>query len=78
MTKTAAISVRVSPEIKAAVEREASAEYRTQASLVEKILIEWLRGRGALAANPRSQVITTPETRQKGKNVYVRRSRRRG
>jgi hypothetical protein len=48
MSKTAAISVRVSPEVKAAAEREAAADHRTLASLVEKILVEWLRNQGAL------------------------------
>jgi hypothetical protein len=49
MAKTAAISVRVPPELKSALESEAEMDHRTLASLVEKILAEWLRGRGASA-----------------------------
>jgi len=52
MAKTEALSVRVSREIKAALQREAEADHRSLASLVMKILVEWLRRRGALL--PRS------------------------
>lgn len=43
MGKTAAISVRVPPEVKAAAEEAAKADHRTLASLMEKLLAEYLR-----------------------------------
>jgi hypothetical protein len=52
MAKTEAISVRVYPEIKDALKREAEADHRSLASLAAKILAEWLRRRGALAPDP--------------------------
>jgi hypothetical protein len=52
--KTAAINVRVSPEIKAAIEKAAAADTRSVASLVEKVLTDWLRSQGALKGGKRS------------------------
>ena len=43
MSKTSAISVRVTADVKAAAEKAAAADSRSVASLVEKILAEWLR-----------------------------------
>jgi hypothetical protein len=48
MARTAAIGIRVEPEIKEAAERAAQKDRRTLASLMEKILIDWLEGNGHL------------------------------
>ena len=48
MPRTAAIGIRVEPAIKNAAERAAAADRRTVASLVEKILVEWLQEHGHL------------------------------
>jgi hypothetical protein len=48
MPKDSAISVRVTAEVKAAAEKAAAADSRSVASLVEKILAEWLRANGHL------------------------------
>jgi hypothetical protein len=48
--KTEALSVRVSPVMKKAVEKAAKDDRRSTASMVEKILIEWLDEHGYLAA----------------------------
>lgn len=48
MARTAAIGVRVEPAIKEAIEQAAAADHRTVASLVEKVLVEWLRAHGHL------------------------------
>lgn len=50
MTKTAALSVRVTPQVKVAVEKAAADDHRPAASLVEKIVVEWLREHGYLSA----------------------------
>jgi len=49
MAKTAAISVRVSDAVKAAIEKAAADDSRTVASLADKILTDWLRERGYLS-----------------------------
>ena len=46
MTKTEAISIRVEPDIKAAVKKAADDDRRTVASFVEKILVEYLEEQG--------------------------------
>ena len=48
MNKTEAISVRVAPEIKAAVQKAASDDRRTVASFVEKVLADYLAREGYL------------------------------
>jgi predicted HicB family RNase H-like nuclease len=48
MPKTAAISVRVAPEVKAAAEKAAAAESRPLANWVELVLAQELRKRGYL------------------------------
>jgi predicted HicB family RNase H-like nuclease len=48
MPKTAAISVRVAPEIKAAAEKAATADGRTLANWVERVLAQKLREGGYL------------------------------
>jgi hypothetical protein len=52
VTRTAALSVRVSPEVKAVLEELAANDHRTVASLVEKVLLEWLRTQGAFKHQP--------------------------
>jgi predicted HicB family RNase H-like nuclease len=48
MPKPEAISVRVSAEIKDALQREAERDHRSLASLVIKILVEWLAARKSI------------------------------
>jgi hypothetical protein len=48
LTRTAAIGIRVEPEIKAAAEKAAKEDRRTVASLVEKVLVEHLENAGYL------------------------------
>jgi hypothetical protein len=48
MGKTPSLGVRVRPETKAALEKAASDDLRSVSSLIEKILIEWLRKKGYL------------------------------
>jgi hypothetical protein len=48
--KTEALSVRVSPAMKKAVEKAAKDDRRSTASMVEKILVQWLDEHGYLAA----------------------------
>lgn len=51
MVKTEAISVRVSAEIKRALQRAAERDHRSLASLVVKILVEWLTARKLMPAS---------------------------
>lgn len=48
MARSATIAVRVVPEVKAAAKKAAADDNRSVASLVEKILIEYLRKHGYL------------------------------
>ena len=48
MAKTPSLGVRVQPETKAALEKAAKDDLRSVSSLIEKILIEWLRAKGYL------------------------------
>lgn len=48
MARTAAIGLRVEPEIKEATEKAAAQDRRTVASLIEKVLVEWLKANGHL------------------------------
>jgi len=48
MTKTPSLGVRVHPETKAALEKAAKDDMRSISSLIEKILVEWLRSKGYL------------------------------
>lgn len=48
MPKTAAIGVRVDPKIKEAAERAAADDHRSVASLLEKLLTEYLTEKGYL------------------------------
>jgi hypothetical protein len=49
MARVAAISVRVEPAVKAAVEQAAKSDGRTVAQYVERLLVAHLRERGLLA-----------------------------
>lgn len=49
MARTAAVSVRVEPAVKAALEQAARADDRTLAQYVERLLVAHLRERGLLA-----------------------------
>lgn len=49
MARVAAISVRVEPAVKAAVERAAREDDRTVAQYVERLLIAHLREKGLLS-----------------------------
>jgi len=46
MARTASIGIRVEPDLKEAAEKAAKADHRTVASLIEKILTEWLEQNG--------------------------------
>lgn len=46
--KTAPIGFRLTPEVKEAIEKAAKDDMRSVSSLVEKILVEWLRTHGYL------------------------------
>jgi hypothetical protein len=48
MAKTEALSVRVPAAVKKAVEKASKDDHRSAASLVEKIVTEWLREKGYL------------------------------
>jgi hypothetical protein len=48
MGKTPSLGVRVQPETKAALEKAAKDDLRSVSSLIEKILVGWLRARGYL------------------------------
>lgn len=46
MPKTASINIRVEPAIKAAADKAAADDRRSLASLVEKLLVDYLHGHG--------------------------------
>ena len=48
MTKLPSLGVRVAPETKEALERAAKDDMRSLSSLVDKILVLWLREHGYL------------------------------
>jgi hypothetical protein len=48
MAKTPSLGIRVQPETKAALEKAAQADMRSVSSLIEKILVRWLRSEGYL------------------------------
>jgi hypothetical protein len=50
MARTAAVSLRVEPEVKAAVEKAARDDDRTVAQWVERLMIRELREKGYLPA----------------------------
>lgn len=62
MAKTAAIGIRVDPVIKEAAEQAAADDHRSVASLLEKLLVEYLNAKGYLARNAeRKTGPTSPE-----------------
>lgn len=48
MVKTTPLGVRLSPETRSALEKAAKDDMRSLSSLMEKILVEWLRKKGYL------------------------------
>lgn len=48
MAKTHPLGFRVEPEVKEALEKAAKADHRSVSSLIEKILVEWLKANGFL------------------------------
>lgn len=48
MVKNMPTSIRLAPEVKAALEKAASDDDRSVSSLVERILKEWLKAKGHL------------------------------
>lgn len=48
MKRTGAINIRVTPELKQAAERAAATDHRSVASMIEKLLTEFLIEQGAL------------------------------
>ncbi|MBA1346013.1 hypothetical protein ACC703_05835 [Rhizobium ruizarguesonis] len=54
MAKTAAIGIRIEPELKDAIEAAAKAERRSVASYIEKVIADDLEKRGLLTPAERS------------------------
>jgi hypothetical protein len=52
MARTAAISLRVDPELKAALEKLAKADGRSLAQFVERILLDRIKQEGRKRAKP--------------------------
>jgi predicted HicB family RNase H-like nuclease len=52
MSKTAALSIRISEELKAAIDNAAEDDGRSTASLVSKVMTDWIE---ANAANPKKK-----------------------
>jgi hypothetical protein len=51
MGKTPSLGIRVQPETKAALEKAAKDDLRSVSSLVEKVLVDWLRSKGYVASD---------------------------
>jgi hypothetical protein len=51
MARSVQIGLRVTPEVKAAVEQAAKDDHRPVASLIEKLLIEWLAAKSYLSTS---------------------------
>jgi len=47
-TRSAPLGLRLFPKVKAALEAAAAEDARSVASLVEKIIVEWLKAKGFL------------------------------
>jgi hypothetical protein len=45
-TRTAPLGLRLFPSVKAALEKAAAADQRPVASMIEKILVSWLKANG--------------------------------
>jgi hypothetical protein len=52
MVRSASIGIRLEPALKEAIEAAAQDDHRPVASLIEKVMIEWLTERGYLSAAP--------------------------
>ena len=61
MPKTTPIGVRLSPETKDALARAAKIDVRSMASLVEKILLDWLKEHGHTPAPPKPSHTREPK-----------------
>lgn len=46
MPKTLSLGVRVQPDTKTALEKAAKDDMRSVSSLIEKVLVDWLRAKG--------------------------------
>lgn len=64
MSKTPSLGVRVEPDVKQALLRAASDDMRSMSSLIEKILIEWLRDKRYLS-KPTSTAEPSTQKRSK-------------
>jgi hypothetical protein len=51
MPKEAPIAFRIDAEVKAALQRAAAEDRRSLSSLMDKILVQWLRANGYLRAD---------------------------
>jgi hypothetical protein len=60
MPKTPSLGIRVLPETKDALERAARDDTRSVSSLVDKILVEWLRSNGFLQSNAEPREYAKP------------------
>lgn len=56
MKKTPSFGIRVQPETKAALERAARDDLRSVSSLIEEILVEWLRAKGYLPGDAAASI----------------------
>jgi hypothetical protein len=65
--KTLPVSVRLLPDTKAALEKAAKDDLRSTSSLMEKILVEWLRAKGYLPAGGPDAVADEPGPAKAGK-----------
>ncbi len=52
MARTASVGLRFLPKVKEAAERAAQDDHRSLASLVERVLTEWLEAKGYLQPEP--------------------------
>jgi hypothetical protein len=48
MAKTNSLGIRLQPEVKEALDKASKDDVRSLSSMVEKILVEWLRANGYL------------------------------
>lgn len=48
MAKTYPLGVRLPPDVKAALEKAAATDLRSQSSMAEKIITDWLKANGYL------------------------------
>jgi hypothetical protein len=65
MAKTTPLGVRISEETKAGLAKAAKDDMRSMASLIEKILVEWLREKGYAQEPPEA----SPTRRRKSETT---------